>query len=667
MSDLPATSPDSLTSRLPPQARGVAPTNSFVEFKKEETERSIPERFEQQVRRYPDRLAVSSLRHQLTYEAFNRAANRLARAILARRGEGQEPIALLFDHDAPLLIAMLAVLKAGKIYVPLDPSYPRARTAYMLEDAGAVLVVTENRMLGLASEMASEASQLLNVDELESGFSDENLGLALSPDGFTYIFYTSGSTGRPKGVVENHRNVLHFTMVNTNLLHLCPDDRFALLQSCSFSGTATPIFGALLNGAAIHPLNVKEDGLDGLTDWLIREGISFFHGGSIFRQWIETLIGKEEFPRLRLIYYGGETLHKRHVELFKQHFGPGCILVNGLGATEMKTFRKLLIDKQTEIPGPFVPVGYALEDTEVLLLDEAGEPVGFDCVGEIAVKSRYIAPAYWRRPELTAATFRPAPEGEGVRIYRTGDLGRMSPGGCLIHLGRRDFQVKIRGYRIEPGEIEAALLELGGIREAVVVARADRPGESRLVAYVVPGPGPVPMVSALRSGLQAKLPEYMLPATFVLLEALPRTPNGKLDRQALPEPGRGRPELEQDFVAPRTPLERRLAAIWAELLRLERVGVEDKFPALGGDSLIATRIVSRIRESLKIELPLRSLFDAPTVAAQAAVVLELPVRQDLVTRKAGYPELSERPSDCRDSPYLSLSEDPENQKLPGAC
>lgn len=469
------------------QSHPVHPTNAFIEFKKEEIEQSLPQRFEQQVSQYPDRIAVKSRSQEFTYTALNQAANRVARAILAQRGEGEEPIALLLEHDAPMIAAILGVLKAGKIYVPLDPSYPQARAAYILEDSQPGLIVTNNRHLSLVSDLDRNMRQLINIDEINSTLSTENLNLSILPDTLAYILYTSGSTGQPKGVVQNHRNVLHDARQYTNTLHICPDDRMTLLYSCSVNGSVRGIFGALFNGAALYPLDIKKEGLVNLADLLIQEEITFYHSvPTVFRHFINTLTGKEKFPKLRLIRFGGERVLARDVELYKKHFSEDCLLYTGMGATETGHIRQYFIDKKTQIAGSIVPTGYAVEDIEVLLLNDAGEEIGFNRVGEIALKSRYLSPGYWRKPDLTQAVFLSAPAGGSERIYLTGDLGRMRPDGCLEYLGRKDFQVKVRGYRIEVAEIEMALLEVPGIKEAVVVAREDKLGENRLVAYIVP-------------------------------------------------------------------------------------------------------------------------------------------------------------------------------------
>jgi acyl carrier protein len=300
-------------------------------------------------------------------------------------------------------------------------------------------------------------------------------------------------------------------------------------------------------------------------------------------------------------------------------------LQHRMAATEMSVIRLYFLDKKTPIMDNVVPVGYAVDDTEILLLDEAGKEVGVNRTGEIAIKSRYLSPGYWRRPDLNQAKFLPDPKGGNERIYLTGDLGLMRPDGCLEHLGRKDFQVKIRGHRIEVDEIELALLDSAAIKEAVVVAREDQADEKRLVAYVVPNQQSGSTISELRSLLRAKLPEYMMPSAFVLLEALPMTPNGKVDRLALPAPDRARPDLEETFVAPCTPVEEVVAGILAGVLGLERIGAHNNFFELGGHSLLATQVMARIRRAFRVELPLRRFFEAPTVAqlSQAIIANEI--------------------------------------------
>ena len=604
-------------------AKCFHPSGSFVEFRKEEVEQSIPSRFEQIVAKYPDRIAVKTRNQSLTYDALNTMANRVAQSLLAQRGEGEEPIALVIENDAPIIAAILGVLKTGKLYVPLDPLYPRARIADILEDSLARAVVTNTRNLTLARDLAHNGLQVINVDKIDSNLSP-NPNLNISPDSPANILYTSGSTGQPKGVVQNHRNVLHEIMNYTNGVHICANDRLVLLSSPSFADAVRTTYGSLLNGASLYPLDIREEGLAHLADWMIQQGITIYRSvPAVFRHFVSTLTANEKFPDLRLIYSAGDSVSKVDVELYKTYFPPNCIFVNGLGSTESLTFRWYFIDKNTQIPCSTVPVGYAVEDMEVFLLDNNGKDPGLDEVGEIAVKSRYLSPGYWRKPELTRGVFSADLAGGGEQIYRTGDLGRMLSDGCLEHLGRKDFQVKIRGNRIEVSEIEIALLDVDTIKEAVVVARKDDSGDQRLVAYVVPHKRPGPTVNSLRHALRGTLPEYMIPSAFVLLDVLPLTANRKVDRRALPAPTPARPELDTPFVTARTPIEETLAVIWAEVLSLDQVGIHDNFFDLGGHSLLATQVISQVREAFHIEFPLRALFEKPTIDELAKVIIEL--------------------------------------------
>jgi acyl-coenzyme A synthetase/AMP-(fatty) acid ligase/acyl carrier protein len=389
---------------------------------------------------------------------------------------------------------------------------------------------------------------------------------------------------------------------------------------------ASDIFSALLNGASLYPIDVQEEGIAHLAGWLIREGITIYHSvATLFRQFVGTLTGAEAFPSLRLIRLQGEPVQWSDVALFQKQFGPGCIFVNSYAITETSLIAQYFIDKDTPIDEGRLPVGLPQEDLEPLLLDEDGQEVPPGDAGEIGVRSRYLASGYWRNPDLTRARFLPDPQDSDSRLYLSGDLGRLLPNGLLLHLGRKDFQVKIRGHRIEPGEIEAALLDLGLVQDAVVVAREEEPGENRLIAYVVParrGDEAAPLtVSAVRRGLASRLPEAMIPAAFVLMETLPRTVTGKVDRRALPAPSSARPTLDTPFAAPRTPIEEIVAGIWNEVLGLQPVGIYDPFLELGGDSLRAGQVVSRTLQAFGVQLPGRAFLETPTVADMAVLII----------------------------------------------
>jgi amino acid adenylation domain-containing protein len=603
------------------KAKCFHPTGTFVEFKKEEIEQSIPDRFERMVQKYPDRLAVKTKHDELTYGMLNQAASRVARAILSRRGEGNEPIALLLD-GASAIAAILGILKAGKIYVPLDTAYPQARIAYILEDSQAAVILTDNRNFSLAFDLAKDQrQQLINIDELDADLSIEERAACRSPDSLAWILYTSGSTGQPKGVVQTDRNVLHDIRNYTNALHICNDDRMVLLTSYSVVDTVRTMYGALLNGASLYPLDVKQQGLTHLAKWLIQHQITIYRSFStLFRHFVTNLDRGQQFPSLRLLYLAGEPVYRRDVDLYKRHFSADCIFVNGIGSTECLTYRWYFIDKETQLNNSNVPVGYPLEDMKVLLLDDDGKEVAFIQIGEMTVRSRYLAPCYWRRPELSQAKFVTDLNGGDERSYQTGDLGMMLDDGCLLHMGRKDFQVKVRGYRIEIGEIEAALLNLENVKEAVVSLREDRLGDKRLVAYIVPFRQPGPTITTLRNVLAKNLPDHMVPSAFVLLGSLPLLPNGKLDRQGLRAPDNSRPNLDTPFVAPETTIEQTLANIWADVLNINPVGIHDNFFDLGGHSLAATRIISKVLERLGVEPPVASFFEVPTVAGLADLI-----------------------------------------------
>jgi acyl carrier protein len=409
----------------------------------------------------------------------------------------------------------------------------------------------------------------------------------------------------------------------TNAIHVCPEDRLTFLRTVGVFGAVRDIFSALLNGAGLFPLDIKEQGVTHLANWLIRGKITIlFSGAPLFRNFLDNLVGDEVFQDLRLIRLGSDSVRTQDVERYKKHFSADCVLVNGLSSSETGTVCKYFIDKDTALTTSAVPVGYPLEDMKIVLLDENGSDVGVGHIGVIAAKSRYFAPGYWRRPELTRSTFRPDPVDEESRICLTGDLGIRHSDGCLEHLGRKDSRAKIRGFRVDLSEIEARLLELDNIKDVVVVVREDAGGEKRLVAYLVPARRPPPTITTIRHALSDKLPDYMVPTAFAMVDVLPLNANGKVDRLALPAPDNKRPDLEEAYVAPRTPVEEKLEQIWAEVLGLEKVGVNDDFFELGGHSLLMAQLISRIRQAFGADLPLLSLYQAPTVASFADIIVK---------------------------------------------
>lgn len=592
--------------------------NHFATFHKEEIYQSVPRRFEQQVEKYPQHIAVKTPKYEWTYEQLNRKANQAAFGILEHCDSSREKVALLFDHDAPMLAGLFGALKAGKTYIPLDPHYPEQRLSYMLEDSQASVIVTHNAQLEMARALAGETLQIINIDELGSELCDTNPGIEISPDTVAYILYTSGSTGQPKGVMQNHRNMLHFMRTYTNNLHIGALDKLSLLSSYSFDAAIMDIFGALLNGASLYPVDLRKEGLFNLAQYLNKYEITIYHSTpTVYRYFLNSLTGSEDFSSIRLVVLGGEAVIKRDVDLFKKHFSPECVLINGLGPTESTIGMQYFINKDTAIARNAVPVGFPVDETEVLLLNEAGEEVLLS--GEIAIRSPYVALGYWRKPEITQAAFIADPQPGGKRTYRTGDMGCLLPDGTLEFRGRRDYQVKIRGHRVEVGEIETHLSEHPGIKECVVNAIDDETGGKRLVAYFV-HQGAAPSNSEIRQFLQKRLPDYMIPTVFVALQSLPMTPTGKIDRRALPDPDLESRAVASEQIAARNETEARLVEIWQELLQVRSVGVKDNFFELGGHSLMAVHLFTRINQEFNVNLPLATLFQEATIENLAHVI-----------------------------------------------
>ena len=569
-------------------------TNSCQELPAFEVEQSITTRFEQQVAANSDRLAVRTPGYDLTYDTLNRWANRIAHSITGLVTPGTGVVAILLDHDAPLIAAIMGVLKSGNCYIAMEPSHPVDRLRKICEDSEAVLLITDTANSSLAHNIMRDQCALLNLDALPSDVPDDNLELDIPPSALAHIVYTSGSTGIPKGVCQTHRNVLHNVRNYTNACHLTAADRCSLLSLCCYAPSVSDIFAALLNGAAVLPFKVAEKGSAELGEWLRSEEISVYHSvPMVFRNMAGAVTDQRGFPHVRLVKLGGEPVLRGDVDLFKQHFSDHCLLYVGLGTSETNIIRCILLDKQTEVDGYTVPAGFAVEGKEVVLLDDNQQEVPVGETGEIAVSSSYLFTGYWRRPELTEASFVPDPRRNGGRVFRTGDMGRMLADGMLLHLGRRDSQIKIRGVRIDPSEVESAAKELPEVRDCVVIAMQDGPGETRLVAYLVAKTEEAPDASTLRLRLAEKLPSELVPSAFVWLERIPLTPNGKVDRKALPRP---KTDFgEQD--GPRNLLELKLIQVWQRLFQRENIGRHDNFFELGGHSLLAVQLVCGDRAS----------------------------------------------------------------------
>jgi amino acid adenylation domain-containing protein len=587
----------------------------------------VHERFQAQVERTPHAVALVYEDESLTYAELNARANRLAHHLAGLGVRPEARVGICVERGIDMVVAVLAVLKVGGAYVPLDPEYPEERLGYMLQDSAPVVLLTERSLAGRFAG-SGVPIQLLDGDASAwAGQPDSNPAPgALTAENLAYVIYTSGSTGQPKGVMNGHRGVINLLAWGERHWELHAGDALLQRTSLSFDVSVRELFSPLLAGARlvlVRPGGQRE--VDYLVDVVRRQGITTMVLTVSHMQAFLEHPELENCSSLRRIVLGGESIPAGMIAELRTRL-PGARLYHEYGPTEATvTSTARICTAEGDAPG--ASIGGPISNTQAYLLDARGKPVPVGVAGELYLGGAGIARGYLGRPALTADRFVPDAFGArpGARLYRTGDLGRWLADGTIEFLGRVDTQVKVRGYRIEPGEIEARLLAREGVSEAVVVAHEDEAGNRRLVAYVVGGVE----AGVLREHLRRELPEYMVPAVFVPLERLPLTPSGKLDRRALPAPEHA--AGTDGYVAPRTPVEEVLAEIWAEMLRLERVGVEESFFELGGHSLLVTRVVSRVREVFGVELPLRALFEGPTVAELAVRVEEM--------RRAGLPVL----------------------------
>ena len=594
----------------------VKVNHPFIEFESKDIEQSIASRFEDQVRQYPDRFAIKSKTGRLSYSELNRIANRVAHTILNFTNGKEVRVAILLDHDTPVIAALLGVLKAGCVCVPIDVIHPPVRIDSMLEDSQPEIVITNNQNLEIARGFVRDVRWWINMDLLEAPVSDTNPELRIQPGALSFLLYTSGTTGQPKGVMQVHRNGLRNARGYINGFHFSVEDRIALLASSSTGHGIVTVFSTLLCGATLCPYNIREKGMEGLNNFLSQERITIFIAAStVFRHFVRTLNGSEEFPDLRLIRLGSEPVIKKDFELYQKHFANCPILVNTLSSTETGNTTQYFMDKDSEITRDVVPIGYPVDFFKILLLNDRGEDVGFDSPGQIAIVSRYLSPGYWRKPELTKEVFHSLPDSE-ERIYFTGDLGRRHPDGYLEHAGRKDFQVKIRGFRIEVEEIESRLSKHPAIHAAAIRTNKEEE-EKRLIAYIVPQHSQNPTVREMVNHIKEALPDHMIPSEFIIVDALPMTPNGKVDREALSRVQGWPAALGHPYVAPRNSVEEKLLDIWTGVLRRKQIGIQDSFFELGGHSLTATQVLSRIRAHFSTEIPVREFFAQPTISALA--------------------------------------------------
>ena len=582
--------------------------------------------FEAQVKRTPNAVAVICGPERLTYRELNQRANWLAQRLQAQGVGPEVRVGLCMERSPEMVIGVLAVLKAGGAYVPLDPTYPRERLAFMLRDASPRVLLTQRH---LRQRLPGGKMPLVYVDAVDvagtsqPGTQARNVVSDVRPENLAYVIYTSGSTGRPKGVMIPHRGLVNYLSWATKAYAVAEGRGAPVPSSLAFDLTVTSLFSPLLVGRPVMMLS-DERGVDALTETVRAERdltlvkITPAHLELLAR----TVPADEASGKVRAFIIGGEALSFETLAFWRTH-APGTRLINEYGPTET-VVGCCVYDAPPDAPhsGP-VPIGRPIANTRLYVLDAHLQPVPIGVTGELFIGGAGVARGYLNRPELTAERFvaHPFSDDATARLYRTGDLVRYLPDGNLEFLGRVDDQVKLRGYRIELGEIEATLTQHPDVGEAVVLVREDGDNGKRLVAYVVPRAGATLTTSSLRAYVERRLPDYMVPSFIMSLDALPLTHHGKVDRRALPAPDWAEHRARAaEYVAPRTALEADVAVVWAAVLGIDRVGVDDQFFALGGHSLLAAQLVLRLRERFGVELPLASLFATPTVAGIARVI-----------------------------------------------
>ncbi|AUG03266.1 non-ribosomal peptide synthetase [Pseudomonas sp. 09C 129] len=570
----------------------------------------------------PEAIALTFQGQHLDYRQLNERANRLAHKLIEQGVGPNVLVGLAAERGLEMLIGLLAILKAGGAYVPLDPAYPQDRLQHMMQDSGIRLLLTQ---ASLRQVLPAFAGSTLLLEQPLADYGVHNPEVGVTPQDLAYVIYTSGSTGKPKGTLQTHHNVLRLFAATADWFRFGPRDVWSLFHSYAFDFSVWEIFGALMHGGRllIVPQEVARSAQD-FYPLLCAEGVTVLNQTpSAFRQLMHVACAAEQGHALRYIVFGGEALEVNTLQPWFQRFGdrqPQLVNMYGITETTVHVTYRPLSRADVTLAGAS-PIGELIPDMSWYLLDGNLQPVPKGCIGELYVGRAGLAWGYLNRGDLSAARFVPDPFGEpGARLYRTGDLARYQADGSIGYIGRIDHQVKIRGFRIELGEIEARLLELPAVREAVVLAQKG-PDGPQLVAYVVPtgldwhSQDPVaeqlPLRDGIKAGLREHLPGYMVPAHVLFLQALPLTANGKLNRAALPAIDGSL--LQQVHVAPRSEREQQVAGIWAQVLKLEKVGLSDNFFELGGHSLLATQVMSRIRQELGIEAPLKLLFEGESL------------------------------------------------------
>jgi amino acid adenylation domain-containing protein len=573
---------------------------------------TIVELFAEQVIATPTAVALEFCGQTLTYADLDRRSTRLAHRLIRAGVTRETLVGVSLERSVELIVALVAILKAGGVYVSLDPAYPKERLAFMLEDTKTPVLLTHS---ALAAKLSAPAAEVICLDTAAAELATEAetpVPLRVTADSLAYVSYTSGSTGRPKGVCVPHRGVVRLVR-NADFARFGREDVFLQFAPIAFDASTLEIWGALLNGGRLVIFPPGPASLAELGETIETRGVTtLWLTAGLFHQMIEDQL--DALRNVRQLLAGGDVLSVPHVVRALERL-PRTQLINGYGPTENTTFTCCHRITAPPLPGRSVPIGRPIANTQVYILDREQQPVPVGVPGELYTGGDGLARGYLNRPELTAEKFvrHPFSVDADARLYRTGDLARWLPDGSIEFLGRIDRQVKIRGFRVEPAEVESVLAQHPEVKECAVLVRDDPSGGKCLAAYIVSKRTPAPSADTWRVFLEQKVPEHLVPSAFVALDALPLTPNGKLDTAALPPLDGSRPELRSNYVAPRDEVEKKLAEIWSSVLGVQSIGVHDRFFELGGHSLLAVRMAAQLEKRFGKKLPVAAIFQHRTI------------------------------------------------------
>lgn len=578
-------------------------------FHHQEIYRSIIDRFQKIVARQPGEIAIDSGSEALSYRELNNISDQIAAQIPAAKTGRKCPISLVFENTAYLIAAIFGVLKSGHPYLVLDSDYPHKRLALMLKDSCSRQVIAQGRGVELSKQLDTHGIQFYDYEEMLSSIGHNPITESIDSDTPALIMYTSGSTGAPQGVIHTHRSLLAEVFNITNSWNVGSRDKFLLLSSCAFASSLRTIFGALLNGGTVVPYNIGKHGFIKLGQTIEECGVTILRSlPTTFRHYLNTIDSARKFENVRIVSLGGETVTPTDVRLFNRHFSKHAVLVLSFGPTECLTACWGFVNHGEEPLEHRVPMGFERPSKNILLIDSNAKEVKSGESGELTVISNFLAEGYWNNTAATRARF--VKNIDGTRTFFSGDIAVKNSDGSYTHLGRKDFQVKVRGYRIDVFEIENILREFPGIHDAVAIGQQDASREMRIIGFLMVEPGyEKPAAPQLREFLGKRLPKYMIPAMFNILDSFPLNSNGKLDRRALPKVEQ---YAIQDIILDKPRSSSSIGilhSLWAEALKLEQVPLDKDFMSLGGDSLKAIEVAFRIKERFGIDISLAHILD----------------------------------------------------------